>query len=196
MDFFKNMSQYLNDFLLGLGIWAPILSTVLVYLEGILAFLPLIVFVTVNVYTVGIFWGILLSWIFAVLGSYTTFIFVRKSLSKRFNKKIQNKPKVNKFMKAIGKLKFSQIVLLISCSFTPSFFMNLGVGLTEIKEKKYFLALFIGKLFDIIFLAFIGTSLIECLTNPLKLIRVVVLLLVAYIVSKIINNKFDIDERF
>ena len=49
-------------------------------------------------------------------------------------------PKVNKFMNMIDKLKYSHLVLITSIPFSPSFFINLGAGLSNVNSKKYFCA--------------------------------------------------------
>ena len=99
-------------------------------------------------------------------------------------------------MKKIDTLKYSHLVLITSIPFSPSFFINLGAGLSNVNSKKYFCALMIGKFVEMIFLGFVGVSLVECLTNPLALIKVIVMVVVGYIVSVIVNKKFDLDERF
>ena len=196
IEIFSEFEVWLNDFLMNAGVWAPIFSCALVFLEGILAFLPLFIFVTVNVLTMGNIFGVILSWAFSALGGFTTFIFIRKVFNKPFRKKIAKKPKINKFMTVIDGLKYSQLVLLTSIPFSPSFFINLGAGLSNVNTKKYFCALLIGKFVEMIFLAYVGVSLVECLTNPIALIKVVAVTLTGYLVSVCVNKKFDMDERF
>ncbi len=192
LGFFSNINEILDSFLEGLGIWAPFISSLLIIVEGILAFLPLFVFVTINVHTLGYLIGGLISWICTVIGSFATFLLCRKRLSKWFYKK----DKDHKFMKLIDHLKFSQIVLIISIPFTPSFFINVGAGLSHIPIKKYLYALLLGKICVIVFCSLMGMSLLECLTNPYAFIKVVLIVLGGYIVSRIVGKKFNIDERF
>ena len=204
VEIFSNLDVWLEEFLLNAGVLAPVLSCILVFLEGILAFLPLFVFVTFNILSLssllgeffGTILGVVLSWIFSTAGSFTTFMLVRKVLNKPFRKKIAKRQKVSKFMKIIDNLKYSQLVLITSIPFSPSFFINLGAGLSNVNAKKYFCALLIGKFVEMIFLGYVGVSLIECLTNPMALIKVAIIMIVGYAVSVIINKKFDLDERF
>jgi len=204
MNWLNDLENILMEFLNNAGIWAPLLSCAFIFLEGILAFLPLFVFVTFNILALstllGNFWGtllsVMLSWIFSVLGGFTTFWLVRKVFSTSFRNKIKNKEKANKFMTVIDHLKYSQLVLITSIPFSPSFFINLGAGLSKINSKKYFCALLIGKFVEMIFLSFVGVSLIECLTEPIALIKVVIILVIGYVVSIGVNKKFDLDSRF
>lgn len=204
MEILNNLDGLLNDFLNNAGVLAPILSCLLIFLEGILAFLPLFVFVTFNIMSLstllgdvlGTLLGIALSWVFTTLGSYVTFMLFRKFLNKPFRNKIAKKQKSKKFMKIVDNLKYSQLVLIISIPFSPSFFINLGAGLSNINAKKYLCALLIGKISQMLFLGYVGVSLVECLTNPMALIKVVLILAVGYVVSVIVNKKFNLDERF
>lgn len=204
MNWLYDLENILTEFLNNAGVLAPLFSCVFIFLEGILAFLPLFVFVAFNILALstllGSFWGtilsVLLSWICSVLGGFTTFMLVRRAFSNSFRNKIKNKEKTNKFMNVIDHLKYSQLVLLISIPFSPSFFINLGGGLSKINSKKYFCALLIGKFVEIIFLSFVGVSLIECFTEPLALIKVVAILVFGYVVSIVVNKKFDLDSRF
>lgn len=196
MEVFSNLDGVLNEFLLNAGILAPIFSTILIFLEGILAFLPLFVFITINILTLGPVFGRLVSWIFTIMGSFAMFMLSRKILSNFIIKKTKKKKYISKIINVVGNLSFTKLVLLISIPFAPSFFINLGAGISNIPKLKYFYALVVGKFFVVLFWGFIGTNLVKCLTNPIEIIKVIVVLLIAYIVSTIVNKKFNIDERF
>ena len=196
MEVFTEMEVWINDFLMNLGIMAPIISSLFIILEGVLAFLPLFVFITMNFLVLGPIFGGIISWICTIIGCMLTFYIFRLNLSAWFDKKIENKEKMKKFMNIVNNLKFTQLVLIIAIPFTPSFFVNLGAGLSHISKKKYLYALMLGKIFIVYFWGFVGSSLVECLTNPLALIKVLLMVGVAYILSVIINKKFNLDERF
>ena len=192
----NELSISLKEFLMSAGIWAPLISSLLIVVEGTLAFLPLVVFITINMLTMGPILGGIVSWTLTVVGSYICFSLFRLGLSKFFNKKISKSKKLSKFQKKVDKIKFNQLVLLISIPFVPSFFVNMAAGLSNISRKKYVFSLILGKIFVVLFYEYLGYSVIDCLTNPISLLRVVLLLVVSYAISKIINKKFDIDERF
>ena len=195
MEIMSNFDTWLNEFLLNLGVWAPILASILIVVEGTLAFLPLFVFVTVNILVLGSIVGGIVSWICTVIGSFIAFMLFRKGLSKLFDKHL-NKGKVKKFMELIDKLKFSQLVLIISIPFAPSFFINMGAGLSHINKRKYLYALLVGKVITVMYCGILGTSLKEALTNPPALIKIFVLIGAAYMFSLIVSKKFNLDERF
>ena len=51
----------------------------------------------------------------------------------------------------------------------------------------------IGKIFLVYFWGFVGVSLIESIKNPIYLVRVGILLAIAYVISKIVSKKFKIE---
>jgi len=194
MQWLNQFDQILNDFLLSLGILAPIISSFLIVLEGTLAFLPLFVFITINVLTLGSVVGIITSWILTTLGSLICFLIFKNGVAKWLFKKLKGKGKG--FTRAINKLKFSQLVLFISIPFIPSFFVNMGAGLLKIPVKKYLYALLIGKMVIVLFWAYVGSNLVDCLTNPVSLIKIIVMIVVAYAIAVLVNKKFNLDGRF
>lgn len=196
MEVFNGLNESLNNILLNAGIWAPIISSILIILEGTFAFLPLFVFITINVLTMGSIWGNFISWCCTIFGSFLAFFLCRIGLSPLFQKFIKNTSHLNKFMRLIDNMKFSRLVLIISIPLTPSFFVNLAAGLSKIPKKKYLYALFLGKTCIVLFWGVIGTSLVECLTNPIVLIKVVIMIGVCNLIGKLINKKFNIDEIF
>ena len=196
LETFNELNESLNTFLLNAGIWAPLLSSLLIVLEAIFAFLPLCVFVTINLLTMGNIFGCIVSYCCTIVGCFLTFLLCRVGLNPLFQKFIKNKSGLTKFMNMIDKMSFSKLVLIISIPLTPSFFVNLAAGLSKIPKKKYFYALLFGKTIIILFWGFLGTSLVDCLTNPLMLIKVILMILVCNLVSKFINKKFDLDNVF
>ena len=59
--------------------------------------------------------------------------------------------------------------------------------------KKYFWSMFLGKIFMVYFWGYVGVTFIECLKNPIYFVKIGVMLIIAYIISKIINRKFKLD---
>lgn len=196
MEYFNELSEIINEFLMGLGVLAPIISSILIVLEGILAFLPLFVFITVNILVIGPIFGGLLSWICTTIGGFLTFYLCRKGLHDFFQRKIENHPVISKYNKLIDDLSFVKLVMFVAIPFMPSFFINLGAGISNIPIKKYLYALLLGKIFIVVFWGYIGCNLIECLTNPIEFIKVVILIVVAYVIAQVVNKKFGLDERF
>ncbi len=193
IEFMKNLDDIINTFLLNMGVFGPILGCILILLESIIPVLPLFVFITINFLVFGNIIGFLISWFFTVLGCLLSFWIFRKNIRTWFEDKIKNHPRFKKIMKMIDKIKLEQLTVIIAVPFTPAFMINIAAGLSKMPVKKFLVALCIGKIFLVLFWGFVGTSLIQSLTHPVALIKVIVLLVVAYVLSKFISKKFNFD---
>lgn len=193
LNFTKEIDTIINTFLNNLGIYGPILGCILIIFESILPILPLFVFITLNFMAFGTILGFIISWVFTIIGCLLSFFLFRKKISNWFTKKISNKKEITKLMNIISKIKLEQLTLIIAVPFTPAFLVNIAAGLSKMSFKKYLIAIIIGKIFLVFFWGFVGTSLVQSLTNPVALIKVVILVLIAYIISKLVNKKFNLD---
>lgn len=191
------MFDWINNVIINvvedLGVYGPILACLLILIESILPFLPLFVFITLNFLAFGNILGWLISWIFTVLGCMLSFMLFRTKVRNFFDRKLRAKDEVNNLMKKIDKMRYKYLVLLMAIPFTPAFLINIAGGLSKISKRKYFLALVVGKIFLVYFWGFIGTSLVQSFKNPIILIRIGVMLLVAYLVSMLVNKRLKID---
>lgn len=167
----------------------------LVFIECFIPALPLSVFVALNVNAFGIFLGVLISWLATCTGSllcYLLFSFLEeKIVSKLFKDKSKRviKRSIDKF-KTIG---FSELVLIITLPFTPSFLINILSGVAGVSKDKFISALLIGKVFTVIFWGYIGKSFIASLTDLSSIIFIIGALIIAYILSKIVSHKMNIE---
>ena len=192
MDVVEQVIEFSTNFISSGGL---LFGFFIVYIECLIPVLPLSVFIALNVNAFGFFVGVLLSWIATCLGCvtcYYLYIFLGDKLTKKFiSKKTYSKikDKIDKFRD----IKFSQLVLVITVPFTPSFLINLLAGLSKMEKEKFFLGLLIGKIFTVIFWGYIGKTLIESLTDIKALIYIGVTLVVAFIISKIVTKKFGIE---
>ena len=195
MEIFKELDFFIESLFDQIGYLAVILAGFLIVIESILPILPLAVFITLNIYYFGAVLGFLISWILTCVGCYISFYLFRNKVKFWFDKKLieRNRVRLNKLMVAFDKLKFEQLTLLIANPFTPAFMINIVAGLSSMKKRKFISSILIGKIFLVIFWGFIGTSLIDSLKDPFKILYVVVLSVLAYIVSKIINKKYNIE---
>lgn len=163
----------------------------LVFIESFIPALPLSVFVALNVHTFGFFIGVLMSWIATSLGSFICYLFNLQYVSKLLKK---NKlEKLKKGVEMFRKISLSQLVLIITLPFTPSFLVNILAGVAKIPREKFIISLLIGKIFSIIFWGYIGKSLIESLTDIKSLIYIGIALVISYIISKIVSRRMNIE---
>lgn len=195
MNILEIIDTIINNVLTSLGIFAPVLGCILILVESILPFLPLSVFITINAYYLGFIYGFIVSYIFTCLGCYFSYLLCKNKLSNYYedylNKK-ENK-RLKKFTSGMKKLSLEKLTLLIALPFTPAFLVNIAAGLFKIDNRKYILSILIGKIFLVLFWEFIGTSLIESLKNPIVILEIVVMLTLAFLISKIVNKKFRLE---
>lgn len=190
---FSNIDNIIHQFLLSIGIFGPILGCFLILIESILPILPLFVFITINFLVFGPVVGFLLSWIFTILGCLLSFFLFRCKFKNWFDKKIKNGKQLKKVMQVVDKLKCEQLTAIIAVPFTPAFLVNIAAGLSKMPIKKFLTSIMIGKIFLVLFWGFVGTSLLQSLTHPVALVKVALLVFLAYIFSKVVCKKFRMD---
>ena len=215
MNIINYLVDYSTEFISSGG---PLFGFFIVFLECFIPALPLSVFVALNVNAFGFFIGVTLSWIATFIGSYLCYLlfyfleekYVRKLLRQKTIKKIQNS--IDRFKK----IKLFQLVFIITLPFTPSFFINILSGLSRIPKEKYFIALMIGKVFSVMlfcasnhkgyafnlefdipscggFWGYVGKSIIGGYNDIRTIIYILVSLLLAYILSKTVGKKMNIE---
>lgn len=186
-----NFVDKIVDFIENMGMLSPIFACFFIVIESILPFLPLSVFITINFIAFGPFLGFIISWVFTVIGCMISFTIFRKGFNEKFSLFIKNRKKLENMMIRINNMKLSNIILIIAIPFTPAFMVNIAAGLSNISAKKYWLCLIIGKISLVFFWGYIGTSLIESIRNPIILLKIFVIVLVVYLLSKFIEKKIE-----
>ena len=176
----------------------PIAGIVLILLESILPMLPLGVFIALNFTSFGVFFGFLISWLSTCLGCIISFYIFRSLFRNSLEKYLKNHKskkikQVKRIKKSIDKISFTNLVLLIALPFTPAFFINIAAGLSKISKEKFIFAIFIGKLSIVYFWGYIGKSFIDSMMDIDTLIKIALLLIGAYALSKVIGKKMKIE---
>lgn len=191
---FEAIDTFIDTTLQGLGIWGPIVGCFFILIESMVPILPLFVFITLNFLAFGNVLGFIISWIFTCIGCSISFFLFRKKVQTWLFKRLKKEGVISeRTIDMITNLKFEQLATIIAIPFTPAFLINIAAGLSKMSYKKYLGALLIGKVFLVYFWGFIGVTLIESIKNPIYLVRVGILLLLAYIISRIISRKFKIE---
>lgn len=192
---FNEIDAFIDTMLQGMGMWGPVVGCFLITIESMVPILPLFVFITLNFLAFGNILGFIISWIFTCIGCSISFFLFRKKVQTWWYKRLKSRGLLStKTMSKITSLKFEQLTTIIAIPFTPAFLVNIACGLSKMSYKKFVLALMIGKSFLVYFWGFVGVSLIESLKHPTYLIKVVIMLAIAYIFSMIINKKLNIKE--
>ena len=191
---FDAIDTFIDTTLQGMGIWGPIVGCFFILIESMIPVLPLFVFITLNFLAFGNILGFIISWIFTCIGCSISFFLFRKKVQTWLYKRLKKNGVISEHtIDMITNLKFEQLTTIIAVPFTPAFLINIAAGLSKMSYKKFLGALLIGKVFLVYFWGFVGVSLIESIKNPIYLVRVGILLVIAYVCSKIISKKFKIE---
>jgi uncharacterized membrane protein YdjX (TVP38/TMEM64 family) len=191
------INDIVNNLINYVQLYGPWLGFLIIILESILPFLPLFVFIALNVEAFGFIMGFLLSWSATIVGCLISYFFfkylVGNRIDKYINKNKKKKEKLRKVVNAIKNVKFSTLVVLMALPFSPAFMFNIACGITKVNFRKFFLSLLISKVSIIYFWGFIGTSLFDSIMDVTILVRVVIMLVVAFIISKFVMKKYNIE---
>lgn len=191
MEWIEETVTFFTEFLTTGG---PLFGVFIILLESVIPALPLGVFIALNMHAFGKIFGFLISWFATSLGcclSYFVFSHYVSGFLDRIVKK--QGATLKKLEKKVKKIPFSNLVLLIALPFTPAFLVNIACGLSKVAPRKFVTAILLGKLSIVFFWGFVGTSLIESVTDIKTIMIVSVMLVVSYLLSKLVNQKMDID---
>lgn len=186
--------QIIVDYLLQVGLVGGFL---LIVLESIIPALPLSVFIGLNIITFGKILGYVISYFGTIVGCMLSFITFRYILKNYLYKIFKEKTriKIEDLMKKMTNIDFNTLVVIIAIPFTPAFLVNIAAGLSNIPIKKYIFVLLIGKPFMIYFWGYIGANLLESLKNPIILVKIIVIVLLAYLISKVVEKIINVEKN-
>lgn len=186
--------QIIVNYLLQVGLVGGFL---LIVLESVIPALPLSVFIGLNIITFGKILGYVISYFGTIVGCMLSFITFRYILKNYLYKIFKEKTriKIENLMKKMTNIDFNTLVVIIAIPFTPAFLVNIAAGLSNIPIKKYIFALLIGKPFMIYFWGYIGANLLESLKNPIILVKIIVIVLLAYLISKVVEKIINVEKN-
>ncbi len=192
-EILNNLNNWIEITINSLGPYSVILSCLLIVFESIIPILPLSFFIAILYIKYGVWIGFIISWIFTIIGCIMSFFLFQTIFQKKIDEKLRKNEKFNKIFTIIDNISFRQIVVLLAIPFTPAFLVNIAAGISKINYKKYIPALIIGKIFLVYFWGEIGLTLIESLKNPIALIKIIIMVIISYLISIIVNKKLKID---
>lgn len=176
-----------------MGVYGPLLGSLLIVVESIIPVLPLFVFISINFIAFGPVLGFIISWLCTVIGCCLSYFLVKKLFGRLVVEKLSHRANIPKYLGYIENLSIQKITIILSVPFTPAFLINIVAGLANMDFKKFFAAIVISKIFLVYFWGVVGTSLVESFRNPSSLITVVVMMVSAYVLSYGIKKLFKID---
>ena len=192
MENIVRITDLITNYLVNCG---PILGIFIIIIESFIPPLPLGVFVALNCNAFGLILGVIISWAATIIGCILSYLFFN-NISTKIIYKLSNKKTIERIEKGkerIKKISFSGLVLIIALPFSPAFLINILAGVSSISKRKFTMALLIGKISIISFWGIIGKSFIESMTDINALIYIVIALIIAYVLSKIVSKKMNIE---
>lgn len=197
-DYMEMIEEVIQNTISILQTIGPISGIILIILESIIPILPLAVFIALNVTSFGYLFGFIISWISTCIGCMIAFTFFRYFFRGKLEnyldkKKSKNIKKAKKIKKRIDTIPFTNLVLITALPFTPAFLINIAAGLSKISKRKFILAILIGKLSITYFWGYIGKSFIDSMMDINTIIKICLLLVVSYVISKFVGKKMHIE---
>lgn len=192
MENIVRITDLITNYLVNCG---PILGIFIIIIESFIPPLPLGVFVALNCNAFGLILGVIISWAATIIGCILSYLLFN-NISTKIIYKLSNKKTIERIEKGkerIKKISFSGLVLIIALPFSPAFLINILAGVSSISKRKFTMALLIGKISIISFWGIIGKSFIESMTDINALIYIVIALIIAYVLSKIVSKKMNIE---
>ncbi|MBI4776152.1 MAG: TVP38/TMEM64 family protein [Deltaproteobacteria bacterium] len=147
-------AQQLGLFLESVGLWAPLMF-VFIYAAGVCLFLPGTLLTAMGAAVFGPYWGFLIVWIGAMIGTGLAFL-IGRYLGRDFAASLIG-DRLKRFDNAIERNGFATVLYLrlIYFPFTP---MNFGMGLTKVRFWDYISGTALGIMVGtFIFTFFVGT---------------------------------------
>lgn len=196
-DFIDTMSSLLarldiegiRDYIDSFGMWGPLISTLLMVFQSVLAPLPAFVLTFANAYLYGWYFGAALSWGSAMLGALLCF-YIARGIGRPLAEKIITKKalaKMDGFFEEYGDYTIVILRLLPFVSFDE---VSYGAGFTDMKVGKFLIATGIGQLPATIVYSFVGGSLGGSkMLMFIGIIAFILLIVVSLVVRKVMINK-------
>lgn len=179
-----------RDYILGFGVWAPIVSFLLMILQSIAAPLPAFIITFANAGLFGWVKGAILSWSSAMAGAALCF-FIAKFFGRNVVEKLTSKyalDSVDEFFERYGEYAILVARLLPFVSFD---IVSYGAGLTSMSFWKFFIATGLGQLPATIVYSYIGGML----TGTTRMVVTGLLLLFAISTLIVLFKKVWTDKK-
>ena len=191
-----SVALIINDvvnYMISLG---PVGGFFLILLESLIPPLPLGIIAGLNMLSFGNVFGFVLSYFAVIVGCSLSFFLFRYLFQDRLTRWFSDKDKVRlqKWMDKLSNIKFTTLVIIFALPITPAFLVNIAGGLSKIPYKKFLMALIVGKPAMLLFYGYTTVSFVENLKNPANMIRIVLIVIITYAISKVIEKIVKVED--
>lgn len=192
MVFYLSMANLdsIKEYILSFGIWAPVISFLLMLLQSVAAPLPAFLITFANAALFGWVYGAILSWSSAMVGAGICF-YISRFLGRDAVEKLTNKntlESMDSFFEKYGKHTILIARLLPFMSFD---LVSYAAGLTSMSFISFFIATGIGQLPATIVYSYVGGML----TGSAKLVMMGLMILFALSVLIFVLKKNTVKKQ-
>jgi uncharacterized membrane protein YdjX (TVP38/TMEM64 family) len=183
----EELSEYLRSF----GTNSVLLGMAAVYIQVMIPFVPFVLVAGANVLVFGLFWGFIINYGMAVLGSYSAFMFARYFGHARVERGLTKYPTVRQFNKRMEEQGFFYVLLGRLIPIIPSTAISLGAGITKVRARDYILGTVIGKFPIVLLESFIGHDLIHFHEYKGRLLVLCAVFVILLLIGSLFKNKIS-----
>lgn len=163
------------------------------FLESFLPVLPLIGIISANAIILGLFKGMVISWIGSSLGTILLYLIVIKFKDKIYIKNIKSK-KINNIMEWIKKQGFKLLFIAYSCPFIPAFLITIAAALSGKEVKNFIPAMLTGKFVMFLIISYPTSDINAFIRSPLKITFFIFLVFLTWKIGNKVNSRLDKNE--
>ncbi|MDL2211338.1 VTT domain-containing protein [Erysipelotrichaceae bacterium OttesenSCG-928-M19] len=190
MDSIKEIHEIITNIVLFFGQFGIIGAIGMALLEAIFPSLPLIAIAGININNYG-FMGFIFTYIGSVSGTLIVFVLIRTFFTDKFQDSnfLKKHKRIIRFMNWIEYRGLSSIMVMMSLPFLPTSLINYACALSRMRKREFLYAVIVSKAVSIGLLSYIGSSLIDFIDKPYNALIALILLVIVYIISKIIEKR-------
>ena len=162
------------------------------FIESFLPFLPLIAIVGANAMILGLWGGLIISWIGSGLGTLALFLLISKYNDNKLFNKLRNK-KTEKAISWMQRQGFKLLFIAYSCPFVPSFLVTITSAFCKREVSEFLPAMLAGKFVMFLVISYPASDLSGFLRSPMKIAIFLILVFLSWKVGSKVNT--DLEEH-
>ncbi|MCR8744962.1 TVP38/TMEM64 family protein [Romboutsia lituseburensis] len=190
MDYVQGLYYVAKDY------WflTMLVGLVTCFIESFLPILPLIAIVGANALLLGLFGGLVLSWIGSGLGTLLLFIIVSKFSDNKFFNKLRNE-KTEKAIKWMDRQGFKLLFFAYSCPFIPSFLVTVTSAFCKRELINFAPAMLAGKFVMFLVVSYPASDIKGFISSPTKIGLFLLLVFLSWKIGSKVNASLQENHK-
>lgn len=183
--------EELSDYMRSFGAFSAVLGMLAVYVQAIVPFVPFVVVAGANILVFGLFWGLIINYVMAVLGSCTVFMFARYFGHDKVERRLAKSPTAGLFNKRMEKNGFFYVLIGRFIPVIPSTAISLGAGISKIRTRDFVLGTIMGSMPIVLLESLIGHDLLHFREYKGRLLLLGAVFFVLLLIGVALKNKLS-----